>query len=287
MARYSYGNTPPLRYWNGLPIYLTTILTAVFVLGLIVSAVLMSMRNPLIGALVFVMPLEPAWSLWRLFTYVFINQVSFFTPFSIFFFYWMSVGIETHLGRPALARLLTLLVLTIPVVAGAWYWLAGVSSTTWLNGDYLFFSGVLAAFATLYPRTEAWGWIPFKWIAFACIVCGSLMLLASHDWVALSELWVSCAVAFGEVRRAVESDYDDYESPLSRLQLWLRRRKFRVVRADERPEPRRAGASEPTPADELDRLLDKITKSGIASLSAAERARLEKAREALLRKEGR
>jgi hypothetical protein len=287
MARYSIGNTPPFRYWNGIPIYLTTILTAVFVLGLIVSAVLAASSSPLIGLFLFTMPLEPAWTVWRAVTYVFINQISFFTPFSIFFFYWMSVGIETHLGRAVLARLLLLLVLTVPAVAFAWYALLGVPSSTFGSGDYLLFSAVLVAFATLYPSTEAWGWIPFKWVAFACIACGSLMLLAEKNWVALSELWASCAVGFFYVRRALEHEHDDYESPFSRLTTWWQRRKFRVVRADERRPARRVSASESSPADELDRLLDKIAKSGIASLTAAERSRLEKAREALLKKEGR
>ncbi len=284
MARFSSGNTPPLGHWNNVPIYLTTILTAGFVIGLLTSAVLAAAHSPLVAWLILAMPLEPGWSLWRLVTYVFVNQVSFFTPFSIFFFYWMSLGIETHLGRPTLARLLTLLVLVVPAVAAAWWFGLGRSSSTFTNGDYVFFSGMLVAFATLYPATEAWGWIPFKWVAFACIVCGSLMLLAGNDWVALTQLWASCGVAFAFMRHAGEAEHDDYESPLDRLRFWFRSRKFRVVK----PEPRERRIS---PADasseELDRLLDKIAKSGINSLTAAERTRLEKAREDLLRKEQR
>src|SRR5213076_2351575 len=99
MARYSSGHNQPLTHWNNLPIYLTTILTAVLVAGLVISAVLMSMRSPLLEFFIFTMPLQPAWSVWRLVTYVVIGQVSFFTPFSILFFYWISVGLETHLGR--------------------------------------------------------------------------------------------------------------------------------------------------------------------------------------------
>jgi len=284
MARFSTGNTPPLGHWNNVPIYLTTILTAVFVVGLVTSAVLMSVRSPLLGLLVFNMPLEPRWSIWRMVSYVFVNQVSFFTPFSIFFFYWMSVGIETHLGRSTLARLLTLLALVVPAVAAAWWFGLGRSSSTFSTGDYLFFSGMLVAFATLYPTTEVWGWIPFKWVAFACIACGSLMLLAGNDWIALTQLWASCGVAFAFMRYAVEQEHDDAESPIDRLKFWFRSRKFRVVK----PEPRRReSASTDSASDELDRLLDKIAKSGINSLTPAERVRLEKAREALLRKERR
>jgi hypothetical protein len=247
----------------------------------------MSMGSPLLEWLIFAMPLEPAWSLWRLFTYVFIGQVSFFTPFGILFFYWMSVGIETHMGRPKLARLLVLITLVTPAVSAVWWWLFREGSNTFINGDYLFLSGLLVAFATLYPNTEAWGWIPFKWVAFACICCGSLMLLARRDWLGISQLWLSCAAGFGYIRYAVEQEYDDYESPFSRLANWWKRRKFRVVRAPRADTPRRSTLGEENLAEEVDNLLDKIAKSGIDSLTAKERARLEKAREALMKRERR
>jgi hypothetical protein len=288
MARYYSGKNQPLAHWNNLPIYLTTILAVLMVVGLFVSAVLMSMSSPLLGWLVFAMPLDPAWSLWRLFTYVFIGRVSFFTPFGILFFYWMSVGIETHMGRPKLAKLLVLIALVTPAVSAVWWWLFREGSNTFINGDYMLLSGLLVAFATLYPNSEAWGWIPFKWVAFACIVCGSLMLLASParpDWLGIAELWGSCLAGFGYIRYAVDQEYDDYESPFSRLTTWWKRRKFRVVGAPRPATPRRSTLGEENLADEVDSLLDKIAKSGIDSLTAKERARLEKAREALMKRE--
>ena len=283
MARYYSGQNQPLGHWNNLPIYLTTILTAVLVAGLVISAVLMSMQSPLLRIFIFEMPLAPAWSAWRLFTYPIIGQVSFFTPFSILFFYWLSVGLETHLGRPKLAWLLVVITLVTPAVAALWWWAFGAPSSAFDN--YMLMSGLLIAFATLYPNTEVWGWIPFKWFAFACIACGSLMLLASRQWLQISQLWASCAAAFAFIRQARELEYDDYQSPLARLRLWFRRRKFKVVKSPAPTPARRAPMVESASADEMDALLDKIAKSGMASLSAKERARLEKAREALLRKD--
>src|SRR5262249_40099576 len=154
--------------------------------------------------LVFLMPLYPAWSVWRLFTYVFINPVNFFTPFGIFFFYWFSVGIETHLGRGVLTRLLLLLVLVPVVVSAFCWWVLGLQSGA--GGNMLLTSGLLVAFATLYPNTEAMGWVPFKWMAFACIFCGSLMVLRNP--LELGELWISCLVAFAYMRHAKEMEYD-------------------------------------------------------------------------------
>jgi hypothetical protein len=283
MARYYSGKNQPLGHWNNLPIYLTTILTALLVAGLIISAVLTSAGSSLLAWFIFQMPLEPAWSVWRFFSYVIIGQVSFFTPFSILFFYWLSVGLETHLGRPKLGWLLTLVTLTTPAVSAFWWWGLGVPSHALDN--YMLMSGLLVAFATLYPQTEAWGWVPFKWVAFACIVCGSLMLLADRRWLEISQLWASCAVGFAYIHHAKELEYDDYQSPLLRLKHFFRAKPKLRVLPSPRAEKRRVEAAE-TPAD-LDALLDKIAKSGMASLTTRERAQLEKAREALMRKDQR
>ena len=280
MARFTSGNHQPLTFWNNLPIYLATILCVVFGVGFVVDAVLQSVRSPLLGGLVFTMPLAPSWSLWRLFTYVIVNPISFFTPFAIMCFYWWSVGIETHLGRAIFAKLVLLLVLVAPAVCLVWY---GLGVRSGAAGDYAFTGGLLVAFATLYPNTEAWGWIPFKWLAFACIACGSLMLLAANDWVSVSQLWASCAVGFAYMRHAKELEYDDYESPLARFtKLFERKPKFRVLPT---PAARRPESDEVDEIDSIDPLLDKIARSGMASLSAKERARLEKAREALMKKD--
>jgi hypothetical protein len=285
MARYYSGHNQPLTHWNNLPIYLTTILTAVLVVGLVISAVLTSMGSPLLELFVFVMPLQPVWTLWRLFTYVVIGQVSFFTPFSILFFYWLSVGLETHLGRPKLGWLLVCITLVPPVMGALWWWSSGAPSASYDN--YMLMSGLLVAFATLYPNSEAWGWIPFKWVAFACIVCGSLMLLAQRQWLQIAQLWASCAVGFAYISHARETEYDDYESPVQRLKWWFKRRKFKVVKATGDVPSRSGSSRDEGAAAEMDRLLDKIAKSGMSSLSAKERAQLEQAREEIIRKDKR
>ena len=281
MARYLSRNNDPLTRWNNHPVYLTTILTGLFILGLVVSAVLGSMRSPLGAMLVFTMPLEPAWSLWRLVTYIFVGQLSFFTPFAILCFYWWSMGIETHVGRTVLSKLLALLVLVGPLVCVVRWKMLGAFDVA--AGNYAFTCGLLIAFATLYPNTEAWGWIPFKWVAFACVVSGSLMLLADRNWGDLSQLWASCVVGFAYMNHAKELDHDDYESPFARFgKLFERKPKFRVLPA---PVVRRRNVDELDELESIDPLLDKIARTGMASLTAKERARLEKAREALIKKD--
>ncbi len=282
MARYSSSNNEPFTRWNNIPVYLTTILTALFVAGLLLTAVFGAMHSPLLRLLAFEMPLIPVWSVWRVATYVFVAQLSFFTPFAILCFYWWSLGIETHLGRQRLGMLLAALTLSGPVVGELW-WVVGVRSIS--AGNYAFTCGLLVAFSTLYPSTEAWGWVPFKWIAFACILCGSLMLLADRDWVQLSQLWAACAIGFLYIRHAKEREYDDFQSPFAGLRKWFQRKpKLRVL---PRPAAVHRSAQADSTASEMDTLLDKIARTGLASLSAKERARLEKAREALLKKDAR
>jgi hypothetical protein len=71
------------------------------------------------------------------------------------------------------------------------------------------------------------------------------------------------------------------------LRMPRRRPKLRVLPKPSSP-PRaipRVELAETAADTEVDALLDKIAKTGLASLTASERARLEKAREELLKKE--
>ena len=285
MARYASRNNEPLARWHDHPVYLTTILTALFAAGHVLTAVLQALRSPLLEMLSMQMPLVPTWSLWRLGTYIFADRVSFFTPFAIMFFYWMSIGIETHIGRALLVKLLVLLALVTPAVLAFFWWGRGVPSS--FAGGYVLLSGLLVAFATLYPNSEAWGWVPFKWMAFACVLCGSMLLFGEHDWLQLSALWTSCAVAFAYMRHAKELDHDDYESPLAGVAKFFQRKpKLRVLPAPAPRPPRRRDAEDPDAMSEVDALLDKIAQSGMASLTPRERAKLEQARADLIRKDG-
>ena len=294
MARYMSRDTEPLAKWRGVPIYLTTIFTALLTLGFLVSAVLTAAHRPSLGALqspwltalIFKTPVE-SWKGWlSVFSYPFVSQVNFFTPLSIVCFYWWAAGIESHLGRGPLVRLLGILVL-LPVAFLSVLSLGG-GSYGMLAGDFFIVSGLLIAFATLYPNTEWAGWIPFKYLAFASILCGSLMLVAEHNWLGVAELLSVCAASFLFIRHAIDQEYDDHVPLGARVRSWFRRKpKLRVVpRRRDADEPlTRADFEEDEPETEMDTLLDKIARNGLASLTPNERARLELAREELLKKE--
>ena len=283
MARYCTRENEPLKKWNGIPIYLTTILTALFVVGLLLSAVLIALRSPLFDRLAFSLPGD-AWNFLAAFTYPFLGQISFFTPFGIFCFYWWSVGIESHLGRVVLSKLLVLLaIVPVTVNAIAWY---GFQEPSGLYGNYLLTIGLIIAFATLYPKVEVFGWIPFKWFAFACLLCATMMELSSHNWLALISIWVSAGAGFGYIRYALDQDYDDAVPLSTRMRGWFRRKpKLRVMPP---PVPTSRPSVRPMVEEsdtEVDALLDKIAKTGLSSLTNSERAKLERARQELLKKE--
>ena len=286
MARYMSRDTEPLTKWRGVPIYLTTIFAALLVVGLIVSAVLASAHSPWLTMLKFSAPVT-SWTGWlSALSYPFVTQIDFFAPLAIACFFWWATGIESHLGRGPLLRLLLILVLIPVAFLSVLSFAQGGSGR--LSGNFFLLAGLLVAFATLYPTTEWYGWVPYKYLAFATILCGSLMLVAERDWIGIADLWLVCAGSFFYIRHAVEQEYDDHIPLGARVRAWFRPKpKLRVV-------PRRRDADEPLtradfedqePESEMDALLDKIARNGLASLSANERARLELAREELLKKD--
>lgn len=278
----SHFDNQPLRYWNGRPIYLTAYLTMALGVGIVVTMLLTSAAVPA-TFLVFYPDAFAHGMLWQPFTYFLVNPIDFFTPLGVACFYSWGVEIEKYLGRRRFVLMCAGL-LGVPVLYFSALRLMGIHGS--VAGDFLLLSGLLIAFATLYPDMDyLWGWIPLKWFAFASIACGSIMYFPARDWIGLTALWLNCAAAYLMIRST--RGLIDFKSFVP---AFLKPKpKFRVV---PKPEPRAAGVASsyrPAPSSaaesEVDSLLDKIARSGLQSLTAAERERLEKARQAMLRKD--
>jgi hypothetical protein len=201
---------------------------------------------------------------------------------------WM-IGIETHLGRRVLTKLLLLLTLVPPIVLTITYY--GLGAPGILMGNVYLTCGMVIAFATLYPNAEWFGGLPFKFVAVACVFCGSLMALAEKHIIEALALWANCLAAFFYIRHALEQEYDDHIPLSARIRSMFRRKpKFRVV-SREAVEPednwRDRDESDSGVTAEVDAILDKVARSGKDSLTAAERKKLEEAREALIRRDKR
>lgn len=276
----SFHDNQPITWWKRLPIYATTILTGFLCIGMIVSVILGSAGFPL-GALAFSAPAFLHGALWQIFTYPWIGMPSFFTLLGILCFFSWAIEVEKFLGRARFFQLIGSLVFIEALVCVIWWWVFDVPAAT--VGNYHLTAALLIAFATLYPNIDyLMGWVPLKWFAFACLILGTLQYLPNHNWPALSILWATCGTSFLFVRWVQRGG----SWPIPRFHFsfsfsaFRSRPKLRVM-----PDPALDGDEIDEPMAEVDALLDKIAKSGIGSLTDKERARLEKAREDLMKRE--
>jgi hypothetical protein len=277
----SFNEDRPVTYFRGHPIYCATILTVAYAVGVlatffakasggwetIVSLLAFNSEHSIVGG-----------QIWQIFTYSFVDLPSFFSIIGLLFLYVSAVEIEKYIGK---ARFLTLygVIVLIPVIS------LSVASLI-LNLPILFFGqtqimiGLFIAFCTLYPGVQWGGFLTAKWVAIASLVLSSAIDLSSSAWVSLGELWLIGGFSFGYIRFLQRGG----ELPSFRLPL-RGRPKLRVV---QKPKPRARPSSVVAAGNatsEIDPLLDKIAKHGLSSLTAQERAALERARAKLLEKD--
>jgi hypothetical protein len=216
-------------------------------------------------------------SLWQLATYAFVHMPPYWL-FLIELYLLVVFGreIEGYLGRGAFIRfyLTLLLAPTLLFTAAEWLgWHTGYAGSSALH------FGVFVAFALIYPTAEMFFGIQAKWIALALLAINSLQCLALSDYEALAVLAVDSVAACLFIARFQ-----------GRLAMSFPTRQARAtVRAAASSRQPRPAAAEPEEEDlhgSIDPILDKISRSGIASLTARERERLEKARHKLIAKDG-
>lgn len=289
----SFNEYQPITWFRRVPIYVTTIFCALFVLGMFVTTVVESAGVNAAQIAAFWMPTFTRGYLWQLLTYPFVAYPNFFFLFGVLFFYFAGVEVEKYLGRRRFLKLLAMLLLLPPVLVSGQS-LLGLGSNAY-SGSYDFTAALFVAFATLYPNLEYFGWVPLKWIAFACLFLSALSHLPRHDWLGLAILLAMCGMSFGYIR-LLQGGGSDSEFG-EKIGRWFRRRpKFRVVKSGSGGGRSGSAGAAPsrkrtTPAREtddviesIDPLLDKIARHGIASLTTREREKLEKARAELLKK---
>jgi hypothetical protein len=268
----------PVAWVGRYPVRITTIVCALFVLGMFATVAAQTAGWNL-APFEFRARSFYHGAVWQPLTSVLIQSSSFFFLFNIVFLYWSGVEVEKFLGRRRYLQLLILLLLVPPIMLTLWS-LVGLD---WIYlGSYELSIGMFIAFATLYPNIEMFGWVTLKWLAFAGIVLGSMSYLPTHQWGYISVLWGMCLAAFLYIRYLQRRASSDDSSPISDAfgKFFRRRPKFQVVPRDN---PRRVVEPDDIYAS-VDPILDKIAKSGIGSLTAGERRALDRARNRLLKK---
>ena len=185
--------------------------------------------------------------------------------------------VERFIGRRAYITLyLVLLLLPAVVLTLLSLW----SPTTFGTSTALHFA-IFVAFATIYPNVQLFMRIPAKWVALVFIAIGTLSALAAHHWQTLVVLWISVGAAFLFIELSGAGPELAWWNTFKAR--FAPRPKYHVV-----PKPRPRTGDTRAEADDvyasIDPILDKISKSGIGSLTASERRQLNRERERLLKK---
>lgn len=268
----------PIAWMGRFPIHAPTLLMIVHVVCMILSCLLLAIvQGAALGLFAFdSSQVLYAGRFWQIATYAFVHQPSNLIWFAIEMYMLVAFGreVERFLGRRSFLALYALL-LFVPslllTILGAWL-------RTGLAGSATIHFAIFIAFAAIYPNAEIFFRIMAKWIALIFIAAYTLQLLAYHGWVEMALLWISAGLAFGFIEfRGAGPQLDWLAGWTAR---WRSRRALRVV-----PPPSTRRVVEPEDIyDSIDPVLDKISKSGIGSLTASERRALDRARARLLNK---
>jgi hypothetical protein len=262
----------PVAWIGRYPLRVTSIICGLFVLGMFVTVISQTAEWDF-TPLAFQTRAFLHGRFWQPLTCPLIQSANFFFLFSVLFFYWSGNQVEQYLGVRRYLALIGLLLLVPPAALIAW----GSQSTLWTYyGSYEMTVGMFIAFATLFPDLEVFGWVTLKWLAFAGLVLASMQYLPAHQWGFLTILWGMCLVAFGFIR-FIQGRIQLGALPISKI--FRRKPRLHIV---QRSTTRHVVEPDDVYAS-VDPILDKISKSGIGSLTDAERRQLDRARKRLLK----
>ncbi|MFA7234083.1 MAG: rhomboid family intramembrane serine protease [Terrimicrobiaceae bacterium] len=264
------GNTSPLTWVGSFPVYASTVLAAAHAATMVLTALALA-----VGAEALIQSLQFSsravlenFALWQFVTYAFVHPPDPWFLLEIYLLVMFGREIEMFLGRNAFLRLYALLLLLPPLVLT----MAGLGGhPTFFMGSSALHFGVFIAFATLYPRAQILFGIQAGWIAFALLSISALKCLADSMTTSLVVLVLDSAAAFATIKLLCGTWSFDRLMP-------RRSPPLRVV------QPER-GSEHGIPPASIDAILEKISKSGMGSLTSRERAQLEKARAELLEKD--
>ena len=271
----------PVAWVGRYPVHVATLLVAVHSMIMVITCFLMAFGS---AAFLNLLVFDSAQVLgmghvWQIVTYAFVHA-----PYSGSALLWFAVEmymlfvfgreVERFIGRNAFIILYALL-LCVPTI---FLTVGGILTRLGLAGSGALHFGVFIAFATIYPSAVMFLRIQAKWVALVLAAIGTLGALAGRDWSSITVLWVSIATGFLFIRfRGIGPELVWWDNLKSTLRP---KPKFHVV-------PKASSRRVIDPADDLDSIdpvLEKISRSGIGSLTASERRALDRARARLLKK---
>ena len=267
----------PVTWVGRYPVHVTTLMVAVHSVFAILACFLPSFGGSgLLNAMIFDSGEVLSGAAWQLATYAFVHPPAGLLWFAIEMYMLFMFGreVERFIGRRAFIALYVLLLLAPTIFLTFW----GLGQPTDIAGSSALHFGIFVAFATIYPGLEMFLRIQAKWVAVILGAILALQLFAAHAWPYLAVLGLSVGGAFVFIRmRGIGSEMEWLTGLKEKLQP---KPKFKVV-----PKPVSRRVVEPEDIHvSIDPLLEKISKSGINSLTASERRALDRARNQLLKK---
>jgi hypothetical protein len=264
----------PIFWLRDYPVYAAYFVVLVFVVSLVATTLLLAANQQLfLAQLSFDSAGVLRGEVWRLFTTGLVNPPSLQFAFDMLMIAWFGRDLERFFGRGIFLVLCASLFLLPPLLftAVAHWW------PTHFAGEAIALA-VFVAFASLYPNAELAFGIPAKLAAVILTGIFTLFGLAYHDWAGLVSLWSQVGLAIGFVA------YQQGKFSLPNLAFWRRKPALRLLPDVEAGTHAGARGAKEDPMAEMDALLDKIARTGMASLTRKERAKLAKAREDLMQK---
>lgn len=276
----------PLFHLGEYPVRLITLLVALHSAAMVlVTLLLASGHGALVDSLAYSSEAVRHGQVWRLVSYAFVAAPSIWFLLEMLMLWYFGREVENGLGWKRFAILYVGLVLLGPMLLQG-FGLAGMPQT--FAGAQEVNFAVFAAFVAMHPQAQFFFGMAARWVFLGLLAISSLQLLADHQPARVLMLLASSALAVTLMRRA------GFEEPLFgfsfrwRLpQVFSPKPRLSVVKeGGKAAEMARPAGQAPDPEAEMDRLLEKISRQGIASLSNAERASLEQARRAMLQRGG-
>jgi membrane associated rhomboid family serine protease len=273
----TYDEHQPVTWIRGRAVYAAHLVVLVFIASMLVTTgFLFAKAYNLLNFLAFDSAAVLRGEVWRLLTSGLVNPPSIWFAIDMLMIAWFGRELEKIFGHKKFLWFYGALYLLKPVLftfIGLW----APSEFAGQSGGFALF----VAFATLYPNAMLMFNLLAKWVALILVALYTLIHLSNRDTIGLISLLATSGFAHLYVR------VQQGRLTFPRLRLPGRRPTFQVLPGGA-PATKGAPAKNPGPArsiretatSEMDGLLDKIARSGMGSLTADERIRLDAAAKA-------
>ena len=267
------GSEGPLFTLGGLRVDLTLALIFLHTLAMAAAAILAaSGREEWVNLVAFAAGDLKSGQIWTLVTYPFVHDIrmeGLWFGLEMLVFYWCGREVESVMGRRPYALLWVALSAVPALILAATGSFLGSRA---LAGSGCLTFAIFLAFCALHPDAQFFFvGLRARWVGWILLAIYTLADAATRDWPGLAQRWLCALIAVTWIRRGAL----DWPS----LPPMANRKKAAKSKGGAKKTP-----SGPSP-EKVDDILDKISREGIDSLTAAEKKQLEEARAKLLQKD--